>query len=102
MKKIATFLFSLSLYFANAQSGEILLSDNFVDGSAWNVEQGDFIVSNNIVTTEGGNGDMTFAFRDLSRPLTNGDKLQLTFKSNQVTNFFNYRLGRCKFLYRWL
>jgi hypothetical protein len=86
MKKLITsFIFFLLVVFADA-TGIVLFSDNFANNSAWNITSGQLIVSNNIASTEG-NSASTEAYANFSQPLGAGHILQLTFKSNDVSNF---------------
>ena len=67
-------------------NAEILFGDYFPNVQKWDIQSGELNYGNYIATTEG-NNDMTIAFADFTRPLEAGETLELSFKSNEVTNF---------------
>ena len=67
-------------------TSNVLFGTYFMSDNQWNITSGELDMSNNIVSTEVFS-DMTLAFADFSRPLAAGESLELSFNSEDVTNF---------------
>lgn len=63
-----------------------LFVGEYEETSSWNITSWDLISNENIISTEGG-AAMTLAFSEFSEPLGAGETLDVSFDSNEVTNF---------------